>query len=191
MPKRNRLRRVLILCQRFERNLAYYRVGRREEYRQVWDYSKNPKNANFWTVANGTFIDMCVLEWCKLFADKRGKHYWENTLTDRAGFKAALLRHLGLNDAAFDEVIASMVRYRDKFLAHLDSDYVMNIPKLDIPLRVVEFYYSYAIEQEATQGELVEFDPELAVLYRAFEREVKAAYDLVQRGLPRIGVAAC
>ncbi len=106
-------------------------------------------------------------------------------MTDRTGFKAVLLRHLELDDAGFEEVIASMVRYRDKFIAHLDSDYVMNIPKLDIPLRAVEFYYSYAIEQEATRGELVEFDPELAVLYRAFEREVKAAYDLALRGLLR------
>ena len=73
-----------------------------------------------------------------------------------------------------------MVRYRDKFLAHLDSDYVMNIPKLDVPMKAVEFYYAYVTEQEATQGELAEFDPDLTVLYRAFEREAQAAYELVK-----------
>ena len=181
MPKIDRLRRVLTLCQAFARNLAYYRVGWRAEYRHVSDYSKNPRSANFWRVGNGNFIDKAVLEWCKLFADKKGKHSWEKIVTAPNAFKAALLCHLELDDAAFAAVVESMVCYRDKFLAHLDSDYVMNIPKLDTPLKVVEFYYSWVIEREAMQGELASFDPELGVLYRAFEKEAETAYALVEK----------
>ena len=179
MPRCDRLRRVLGLCQAFARNVAYYRVGWREEYKHVSDYSRHPRSANFWRVANGNFIDMCVLEWCKLFADKKGKQSWGKIVADGRAFKAALLRHLEIDEAAFEEVIASLARYRDKFLAHLDSDHTMNIPKLDIPLKAVEFYYSYVIEQEATQGELAGFDPDLGVLFRAWEKEAETAYALL------------
>lgn len=41
-----------------------------------------------------------MLEWCKLFADKKGKHYWGNVVTDKVGFKAGLLKALGIDEAA-------------------------------------------------------------------------------------------
>lgn len=135
IPRGERLRRVLILCQAIARNLAYYRVGWREEYKDISDYSKHPQSANFWRTANSNFIDMCVLEWCKLFADKNGKHFWGNIVSNSAAFKTALLAHLGIDDAAFGKEIEAMLRYRDKFLGHLDSDVVMNIPGLEIGKR--------------------------------------------------------
>jgi hypothetical protein len=174
----DRLRRVLILCQAVARNLAYYRVGWREEYKDISDYSKHPQSANFWRVANSNFIDMCVLEWCKLFADRNGKHSWGNVVADPAGFKTALLAHLGLDLAAFEREIEVMVRYRDKFLAHLDSEVVMNIPGLEIAKKAAWFYYSYLVANEST--ELAGFDSELNVLYTAFEREAEAAYRRVR-----------
>ena len=36
-----------MLCRDFARNLAYYRVGQRDEYRHHFDPAKNA-NANFW-----------------------------------------------------------------------------------------------------------------------------------------------
>jgi hypothetical protein len=180
MPRRNRLRRVVILCQSVARNLAYYRVGWRGEYRYISDYSQNPNSANFWRVANANFIDMCVLEWCKLFADKKGKHHWEKIVADPVGFKAALLHHLGLDEAAFAKEIEIMVRYRDKFLAHLDSDEVMNIPNLDIPKKAAWFYYSYLVANDAMDGNFAGFDPELDAIYGAFEREAETGYRRVR-----------
>jgi len=51
-----------------------------------------------------------------------------------------------LKDAAITEEDLSSCRtkfktYRDKFLAHLDSDEIMKIPEFDIALSVVKFYY--------------------------------------------------
>jgi len=180
MPRRNRLRRVVILCQSVAWNLAYYRVGRREEYRHISDFTKNPKSANFWIRANNNFIDTCVLEWCKLFADKKGKHYWGKIVADRDGFRAALLHHLGVDEAAFAKEIESMVRYRDKFLAHLDSDHVMHIPNLDIPTKAAWFYYAYIVEHEAMDGNLGGFDRDLDVIYKVFEKEAETAYQRVR-----------
>lgn len=180
MLRRDRLLRVVILCQSVARNLAYYRVGFRKEFRHISNYSMHPESANFWTVANANFIDMCVLEWCKLFADKKGKHYWGGIVADPVGFESAFMHHLGLDAVALAKEIEIMVRYRDKFLAHLDSDKTMNIPKLDIPMKAASFYYAYLIKYEATGGVLASFDRELDAMYEAFEKEAIAAYRKVR-----------
>ena len=46
---------------------------------------------------------------------------------DPASFKAQLMNHLGIEAAAFEGEIKVMREYRDKFLAHLDSEQTMNI----------------------------------------------------------------
>ncbi len=79
MPRKDRLRRVMILCCSCARNIAYYRVAWDEEYRHLLNLP-NPY-PNFWRAANNNFIDMCVLEWCKLFADMQGKHHWSKIVT--------------------------------------------------------------------------------------------------------------
>jgi hypothetical protein len=114
MSRRDRLRRVLILCRNFAMNLAYYRVGRQMEHVGLQDFTRN-RRANFWRAVSGNCIDICVLEWCKLFAEAKGKHYWRNIVSDPAGFKAQLLNHLGIEEAAFEKEISIMRQYRDKF----------------------------------------------------------------------------
>jgi hypothetical protein len=103
----------------------------------------------FWRAVSGNFVDMCVLEWCKLFADKKGKHYWENIVADPSAFRLDLLQHLGIDEAELEDEIAVMLRYRDKFLAHLDSDLIMNIPALERAKKAVWFYYNHILEDEA------------------------------------------
>jgi len=65
-----RTRRVAIVCCAFTRNVAYYRTGH--------DVARGL--GNFWRTTDGNFLDMAVLEWCKLFADPRGKHYWKKVI---------------------------------------------------------------------------------------------------------------
>jgi hypothetical protein len=90
-----------------------------------------------------------VLEWCKLFADKQGKHYWKKIVTDAESFEAGLLQHLDLDTATFQSEVDAMRRYRDKFFAHLDSEYTMNIPRLDVAKQSVWFYHAYIVNHEA------------------------------------------
>ena len=47
-----------------------------------------------------------------------------------------------------------MREYRDKFIAHLDSELVMNIPTLDLARKSVEFYHAYIVANEAQSGDL-------------------------------------
>lgn len=171
MPRWKRLRRVLILCRNFAANLAYYRVGRRPEYLHL---QKRPES--FWRVISGNAIDMCVLEWCKLFADPKDKHHWSRIVTDPAKFNAELLCYLGIDEAAFDKEIEVMRRYRDKFLAHLDSDEVMNIPSLEIAKQSVWFYFDYLVRNEAQPGELGVSQETLDVWHAQCEKEALAVY---------------
>jgi len=175
MPRADRLRRVAILCTTFARNLAYYRAGRHEEHRHLLDPGKT-SSANFWRAINGNFIDMCVLEWCKLFADKEDKHHWTKIVTRPDDFHAALLDHLGLDEAGFQEQIVIMRRYRDKFLAHLDSDYVMNIPALHIPKKATWFYYEHLLKNEAGPGDMEGFPKDIDRGYQETEQEAEGIY---------------
>lgn len=59
----------------------------------------------FWVNTNGNFLDICVLEWCKLFGDKRGQHYWRKVITDQTAFLAGLLHAVGKTEVEFDAYI--------------------------------------------------------------------------------------
>ena len=110
------MRRVVLLCVHFSRNLAYYRAGHGRLT------SGSPP---FWRTIDGNFLDMAVLEWCKLLGDRTGKHSWAMVVTDRSGFEAGLLAHLRSSEGEFASYIDEIRGYRDKFLAHLDELAVM------------------------------------------------------------------
>lgn len=180
MPRKDRLRRVVILCCHFGRNLAYYRVGQSEHYRHLFDPAKTA-SANFWRMANSDFLDMCVLEWCKLLADEKGQHHWRKIVTDRTVFKANLLNHLQLNEAALQQYIDTMRTYRDKFVAHLDSDLTMSVPKLDVAKRAVWFYHAHIVRQEATPEDLAGLGVKLDEGYALSEDEARRVFSSAGR----------
>lgn len=152
MPRRQRLRRVAILCYSFARNLAYYRVGQ-EDCSQPLTDPCHP-HSSFWRQVNSNFLDLCVLEWCKLFADKNGEHYWRRVVSDKEAFEGALWGRTGVDSKGFKDQIEAMRRYRDRFVAHLDSDLVMQIPMLDVAQKSVWFYHAYLVEYEVAFTDL-------------------------------------
>lgn len=101
---------------------------------------------------NGNFLDIAVLEWCKLFADNRGKHFWRKAISDNGTFQAGLLAELRLTEADFEDYVNQMRTYRDKFIAHLDSEEVMHIPLLQTAVNSTVYLYDYLLENEETGG---------------------------------------
>ncbi len=141
MIRKERLRRVAILCCHCLRNLAYYRAG--------WHGDELILKGQFWINVNGNFLDICVLEWCKLFGDLRGKHYWGKIISDTQIFYAGMLHKLKVAEAELESLKKEMRRYRDKFVAHLDSDKTMYIPSnLTLAQKSVEYLYDYIIANE-------------------------------------------
>jgi hypothetical protein len=88
-------------------------------------------------------LDVCVLEWCELFADRTGGHYWGRIFPDPTTFLPELLHQIGIEKGDYDAQGRRMRLYRDKFIAHLDSDEVVHLPQLDLPKAAVWFYHAH------------------------------------------------
>jgi len=172
MPREEKLATALKLCASFARNLAYYRVARRKEHSHLLDEKKRA-NA-FWLLANGNCLDMCVLEWCKLF-EKGEKHHWGKIVTDAARFKEGLLRHVGLDDGAFQKEIEIVREYRDKWVAHQDVKRSGFYPSLEVPKKAVWFYYA-CIVNEGVNPLIYELPVDLDEAYRQEEGMADALY---------------
>jgi len=140
MKHRQRLRRTAILCCHALRNIAFYKAG--------WDRGDLIAKDEFWVNINGNFIDTAITEWCKLFGDKRGHHYWRTIIRDKTLFLEKLLLEIDLNEEEFNKYIVELKDYRDKFIAHLDSKDIMNIPKLRTAKDSVSFLYDYLLKNE-------------------------------------------
>jgi hypothetical protein len=149
----NRLRRVVILCVGFMRNLAYFRGA--YEAPEGWDKNGGElvlPDASFWRTAANNALDMGVLEFCKLFADEKGKHFWKTVVSNPDGFKDDLLRKLGFTEEPYLLYLEEFKKYRDKFVAHLDDGKIMYIPQLDAAKIAVQHLHAWLIEKECRPG---------------------------------------
>lgn len=133
MTRNQRARRVAKLCCHCVRNAAYYRAG--------WRNQNILANDDFLVGANSNFLDLAVLEWCKLFTDQQGKHHWRKVIPDAVGFLPALQADLGVPAHTFEGHCEEMKAYRDKFVAHLDDDLRMQIPNLTMTIDSTIYLY--------------------------------------------------
>jgi hypothetical protein len=148
--RRDRIRRVGLLCCAFARNVAFYRAGWADHAQPLLS-ERHPKGS-FWRQVNSNFFDMAVLDWCKLFGDpkeiprkKLGKHHWRRVVSDPNGFEIRLLAQLSTDAEGFAALIAKMRGYRDKFVAHLDNERIMYLPELEAAHIAVTFYYRHIV----------------------------------------------
>lgn len=156
------------MCCHFLRNLAFYKSG--------WRGRAPLRTEQFWVNANGNFLDHCVLEWCKLFGDPRGKHHWGKVVTDKDAFFAGLLKTMKLTEAQFVTYTGEMRTYRDKFVAHLDLDEVMQIPRLRLARKSVAYLHDYVLAHEDDGGFFPEAPPKASRYYTLYANEGKRVY---------------
>jgi hypothetical protein len=181
MDRSKRLRRVLLLVAAFARNLAYLRamqpVKGRIPKASPWD---------FWMTLSNNALDAVVLEWCKLFADPNDKHHWSKIVSKPDDFRSELLKHLEVTKGDFDAYQTAMRRYRDKFVAHLDSDEVMDIPDFDLAERSVAFYHSHLVSKEVADAAMVfkGLPPSPAALATYYKDELRTATIIYDKALP-------
>lgn len=168
MTHRERLRRVAKLCCHFLRNLAFYRSG--------WRNGSLIVDDPFWTNVNGNFLDICVLEWCKLFGDSRGKHHWRKVITDEQAFRDGLFRAIAMTEVEFAIYIDSMKTYRDKFVAHLDEQNRMDIPDLTGAQASASFLYDYLLSYEEEGDCFYDAPRDAARFYRKIFRTGRTNY---------------
>jgi hypothetical protein len=169
LTKRQRLRRVARLCCCFTRNLAYRRAGHHR-------LTAGGDGSEFLSTTDGNFLDTAVIEWCKLFGDRKAKHYWGKIVSNQ-DFEADMLKKLDETPDQFEAYIDEMRVYRDKFLAHLDDDLVMYPPKMNRAKVATEFLYDYLVWYEASVGDLATFPPDLTVYYNQRFDEASSMFD--------------
>ena len=172
MTKKQHSRRVAITCLHCLRNFAYFRAAPDETILK--------SKGQFWISANNNFLDISVLEWCKLFGDKRGKHYWGKIISDKQLFYSSMLQKLKINESEFDTFIEKMRAYRDKFIAHLDLELTMFIPdNLNLAQQSVEYLYNYILDKEG-EGDCFNDAPRnAAVFFKNHFDDGKAEYQKV------------
>jgi len=169
MTHSQRLRRVGILCCHCLRNLAFY---------LSWHEVGKPFiSSQFWVNTNSNFLDITVLEWCKLFGDERGKQYFARVVSDPAQFRKKLFAELAVTEAAFNDCIQQMRTYRDKFVAHLDELDTMQIPDLTIAKKSTAFLYEYLLAQEAETDTFHDAPKSAKRFFDDFLAQGKAAYN--------------
>lgn len=72
----------------------------------------------------------------------------EKVVRDKDQFFTALLKELDCTDVQFKNYINEMRSYRDKFLAHLDDENIMNIPRLEKVEKSIIHLYCYLLTHE-------------------------------------------
>jgi hypothetical protein len=144
LSEEDRVRRTVLLCGHCLRNIAFYRAGWRADRTDV------RVRRQFWIYANGAFMDCAILEWCKLFAEPGGKHRWSKSVADQTGFATALYKRLRLTESEFAAYIKTFKHPRDKFIAHLDAEHVMDLPRLRVARASAAFLYDYLLNHAST-----------------------------------------
>lgn len=167
MCRDERLRRVLILGCHFAGNLAYYQAG--------WDGKKLIRQEQFWVRINGNCLDIAVLEWCKLFAETKGKHCWRNIVSDPSSFSSQLFAIFG-GEQTYDFYCEKLKTYRDKFVAHLDSELTAHIPVMDEAWTTARIYYNHIVANEISPSVIPDAPCDLQKFYDERHQEAESAY---------------
>ena len=142
MPARPR--RAALLCYHFARNLACYRAAWNEK-KYIFPESE------IWATINSNFLDIAVIEWCKLFADNKAYNSWRKVVVDPDSFLPQLISDFGATHKDWDLYLIKMRTYRDKFLAHLDREKRMHIPPMDLAEFATRYLYdTMRAEQDAS-----------------------------------------
>ncbi len=110
-----RARRVACLCLNCLRNADFY-----EAVKKADSNHERGIDDQWWITVQNNFLDICTLDWCKVFADNKGKHSWQKVLP-RNEFDALVLNPSGLSAAEVELLAGKVRKYRDKHLAHLDN----------------------------------------------------------------------
>jgi hypothetical protein len=141
---------------------------------------KHPKAA-FWREAHGNFFDISVLDWCKLFADREGKHHWRRVVKNPDRFEADLYTD------EFTSMIAKIKHYRDKFVAHLDQERTMLLPALDVARGAIVFLHERLV-QPAGHGDWSSQPTSPEELEQGFAQAFREAQSVYAEALARLAV---
>lgn len=166
----DKIRRVINLCVLFTRNMAYYRAS--------YDGTSYIAGGNDFSVTcSGNFIDVSIIEWCKLFGSYGDNHHWRNLVGESAPqFSNDMFKHIAMSEAEFRDYHKIMKNYRDVFAAHWDDNGKGKRPHLDKAFECVEFLHEYIFEHFSKAGQIQDKVRDLRSYYDVCYMEAKKYY---------------
>ena len=167
--QRQRLRKTGLLCLHCLRNIAFYRAAQ--------DARPWPEPQQFWRTASNNFLDVAVLEWCKIFVDEKAKHHWKKLVGKHEQFEAGLLEKLRITNLMFQYFSEEIRVYRNKFVAHLDDENEMHIPNLVPAVKSAQFLYQWLHDAEDDCNAFGDAPQNSVTFYREFLNQGRAVCD--------------
>jgi hypothetical protein len=162
------------------RNVAFYR--------SLAPFQKSFAQ-NYWIYVFNNFLDMAVLEWCKVFGSRGEETHWSTLVEDPDAFRTAMLAEFHLTRDEWDKYWERMKNYRDAHIAHHTRDpRVTKYPHLDIALRACFFYYKHLLRElrNVKDDPLYFYPPDLEAYYERLlvhAREVSEVAYAASRGI--------
>lgn len=116
-------------------------VARNVAYHRSLQPFNNELNQNYWILIFNNFLDISVLEWCKVFGSKNQNTHWSRHVENKDEFRNGMLARLEMSQEEWQTYWSSVKDYRDKSVAHHQSN--PNITHyLDLgPALTACFYY--------------------------------------------------
>jgi hypothetical protein len=181
-----RRRQVVKLCCSFMRNLAFHRAGLHVEVKSNLLNPNHPQG-RFWLEAHGNFFDICVLDWCKLFADRdNGKHHWRRVVENPDRFEADLYTTLGVTADGFTALIRNIKHYRDRFVAHLDEERTMLLPALEVARGAIDFLHQRLAQEVRSYEDWQGLPTTAEQLERGFTQAFQETQSVYAEALTRL-----
>lgn len=176
MNKKTKVRRGCLLCLAFVRNYAFYMAAYNHDGSLIVGGTRSLSN-QYWNTTHGNYIDIAILEWCKLFGNyNQEQFHWKRTIKDKARYKGQLLTMVGKSESEWAEYHDSIVKYRDEFVAHLDENNDYIVPNLEMALKLVINHYDYLLNNETEEGFFPESVPNIHTYYQKHFEMARGVY---------------
>ena len=107
MTRKERIRRAALICCHCTRNVAYYRAG--------WESGELIDKTEYGATTNSNFIDLGLLEWCKVFGNHEEKHHWKNIVSNKISFRENMLETINVDIKGLKTHWKKVLTYRNKF----------------------------------------------------------------------------
>jgi hypothetical protein len=91
-----------------------------------------------------------------LFTDGGGRHHWRKVVVDQVAFRAELYSAVRMTRRQFRNSAERVTTYRNKFVAHLDDERVMNIPRMRLVRQSTACLYDHLLHEDAGRGFLTD-----------------------------------
>lgn len=121
------------------KNIAYHKL--------LLEY-KDDLYQNYWIFSLNNFLDVAILEWCKIFGNNSQRTHWTNYVDEDDDFRRDMLKHINISSECWESYWNDVKNYRDTEVAHHESNPDRDrYPDLEIALRSSIYLYQYLINE--------------------------------------------